>query len=342
MNSSRLTILPLIVVLAVGCAEDQSLTAVGVDSNEGVAKMELSMSFDANAKAKSESETGLTDLQIRMEEINQRLEEAGLALRIQKAEISLAKNAQADAASIIFTNDRSLRLNTRWVPSDPRRAADGDNITYVVDQSFAAANSSGGALNSEPAVDAAFATWDDLQCSNVDLVKRADTDPNPNFVLALFGLVDINTANPFAADITSTGFLPGFVFDLLAPGGSQFILGVTFTLIFVDGNGPTDIDGNGYADTGLKEIWYNNAFPWTDTGTGADVDIETVAFHENGHAMELDHFGKVHATFSPQGGVLHVSPRAAMNAFILGTLREPLGTDNAAYCGIFGAWPTPH
>ncbi len=339
MRIPRVTLVTLVFMLAVGCAEDGALTAVEAEAQDD--RMTLSLSVDAKANAAADRADEPTALQDRMSAINDYLEAAGLSVRIQKAEISFAENAPADAASVVFTNDRTLRLSTRWVPGDPRREADGDNITYLVDQSFRMANGSAGLLNSEPAVDSAFSTWDGLECSNVDLVKRADTDPNPNFVLALFGLANFNTANPNAADITTTGFLPGFVFDLLAPQGSQFILGVTWTLIFVDQNGPTDIDGNGYFDTGLKEVWYNNAFTWTDTGAGG-IDIETVAFHENGHAMELGHFGKVHATFSPQGGRLHVSPRAAMNAFILGTLREPLGTDNASYCGIFGAWPTPH
>jgi hypothetical protein len=28
-----------------------------------------------------------------------------------------------------------------------------------------------------------------------------------------------------------------------------------------------------------------------------------------------------------------------MNAAILGTLRQPLGTDNSAYCGNWAQWP---
>ncbi len=341
MKTTRLTLTLLVAVLVFGCADDSTLTAVQ-DEPLDDGRMTLSLSFDGKADRQADLAGAPTELADRMAAMNERLAASGLSVRIQKAEISFATNAPADAASVVFANDRTLRLSSRWVPRDPRREADGDNITYLVDQSFRMAKGSAGPINSEPALDAAFSTWDGLQCSNVDLIKRPDTEPNPNFVLALFGLANFNTANPVAADITTTGFLPGFVFDLLAPNGSQFILGVTWTLIFVDQNGPTDIDGNGYADTGLKEVWYNDAFTWTDTGIGGDIDIETVAFHENGHAMELGHFGKVHATFSPQGGRLHVSPRAAMNAFILGTLREPLGTDNAAYCGIFGAWPTPH
>ena len=339
-------------VLTLSCSQDGVLTGAdehgvlnAVQEQGGDAailseKLQLSMSSDAGAEKRASDDVGL-GLQERMTAINEALAAAGYAVRVQKAELSLADNAPADAAAVVFANDRRLRLTSRWVPGDTRREADGNNITYLADQTFRMANGASGPINSEPAVDTAFGTWDGVTCSNLDIVKRADTEPNPNFILALFGLADINTAEPFAADITTTGFLPGFVFDLLAEDGSQFILGVTWTLVFVTDDEPTDVDNNGFADTGLKEIWYNNAFTWTDTGQGG-TDIETVALHENGHAVELGHFGRVHATFSPHGGRLHVSPRAVMNAFILGTLRQTLGTDVAAYCGIFGAWPTPH
>jgi hypothetical protein len=102
---------------------------------------------------------------------------------------------------------------------------------------------------------------------------------------------------------------------------------------------PSDIDRDGNLDYAFAEVWYNNAFTWTLSGFGGDADVQTVAFHENGHALGLGHFGKIHATFSPFGGRLHVSPRAAMNAIILGTLRGPLGTDNAALCGYYANWP---
>jgi len=112
---------------------------------------------------------------------------------------------------------------------------------------------------------------------------------------------------------------------------------VTFTFIWVDGNGdPTDINGDHRNDTALKEIWYNNAFLWSTNG-GAGVDVETVALHEEGHAVELGHFGRVAGNV--QTGKLTVSPRAVMNAFILGVLRSPLGTDEASYCGNFASWP---
>lgn len=134
--------------------------------------------------------------------------------------------------------------------------------------------------------------------------------------------------------------MPAILFELVVGlGSSENVLGVTFTFIFTDENGdPTDINNDGYADTALKEVWYNDAFLWTDSGNSGDaVDIETVALHENGHALGFGHFGKISVTDS--NNKLHVSPRAVMNAIILGTQRDLLGTDEASYNSIYDNEP---
>jgi hypothetical protein len=137
------------------------------------------------------------------------------------------------------------------------------------------------------------------------------------------------------ADITQAGWVPAALFDALAPGGSQFILAVTFTFIFVDNNGnPIDTNNDHYIDTALKEVYYNNAFSWA---IGGRFDVETVALHENGHSLEIGHFGKIFRTLA--NGALHFAPRAVMNAAYGGVLTTPLGTDDASYCSLFASWP---
>lgn len=267
-------------------------------------------------------------------EVNADLAARGLGIAVQMAEW-VGGGGRHEAGQTVYANDRELRLASQWVPGDPERNADGNNITYVVDRSFAMANvaNSFSPLDSEPAIDASFNTWDDVNCSKLDIVKKPDIGGmNYSAILSTGEPTDI-----FYADISTIGFLPGFLFDLvLGPGASESVLGVTFTFIWVDENGdPTDMNDDGYADTALREVWYNDAFGWSTDGSL--TDIETVALHENGHALGLGHFGKVSITNS--NNKLHVSPRAVMNAFILGSLRKPLGTDNGAYCGLYASWP---
>ena len=79
-------------------------------------------------------------------------------------------------------------------------------------------------------------------------------------------------------------------FNQVAPGGGDFILAVTFTIIFTDENGnPVDTDNNKKADVAWREIYYNDAFSWND---GSAYDVETIALHEAGHGLSQDHFGK--------------------------------------------------
>ena len=139
----------------------------------------------------------------------------------------------------------------------------------------------------------------------------------------------------FFADITHGGFLAGPFFDALAPDGSGFILGVTFTFGFVDIAGNfTDIDNNGKLDTAFREIYYNDNFPWAING---NFDVETVALHEAGHGLSQAHFGEAFRTVS--NGKLHFDPRAVMNAAYSGVQQSLAGTDNGGHCSIWGSWP---
>jgi hypothetical protein len=265
-------------------------------------------------------------------ELNASLAAQGAGYAVERAELSFATNADPASPNIVVANNRTLRLDTRWVPGDARRGSAGNDITFANFQPLMFAP---GAGSVEPSVDAAFGTWNAVKCSKLDLAKRA-LAPGV-FPSAIFGLVGFAN-DPFAADISTVGFLPGFLFDaFLGPGASSSVLGVTWTFVFTDGAGnATDINHDGRDDTAIKEIWYNAGFTWSTTGSGG-VDVETVALHEEGHALELGHFGKV--TFNLKKGTFHASPRAVMNAVVLDVLRSPKGTDNGGYCGNWASWP---
>lgn len=347
MNYRRAAALLLAGAVFAACEQaptqpDSPTTTPGTSDTEVASVVEESTVPMASVMSGAEPNSALqliTELELtgspaeRLAQVNAALLDSGARVQIKMAE-TVTGPGSMEAGQTVFAADRELRLDSKWVPNDPRREADGTNITFMNISPFMTSFTG---VPGEGAVNSSFATWAGVQCSKLNLVKRAwNGDLNSALLLG--------PGSPFAADIVTIGFLPGFIFDLvLGPGAADDVLGVTFTFMFLVDNGDgtfgpelSDIDNNGRTDTALKEVWYNDAFLWTN-GAGPGIDIETVAFHENGHALELGHFGRV--AVNNKKGTLKVSPRAAMNAFILGVLRGPLGTDNGAYCGNWASWP---
>ncbi len=293
---------------------------------------------DAPAFAKASADLPYGDGPVSpvLDSINRAIAARGLNVQIERAEIVVANRPGAAASGqVIFANDRAKRLTSMWVAGDQRRAADGDRINWLVVDPFMAAHTAAGDQVVTASVASAFHTWDSQTCTTLNVDHRdwgGTTFPS--------GILDIGIpADPFEANINIIGFVPGSIFDaVLGAGSSEFVLGVTFTFVFINPDGTaTDINHDGRDDTAFKEMWFNDDFTWTTTGLGSDIDVETVALHEIGHAFEMGHFGKISETLPNLK--LHVSPRAVMNAAILGTLRSPLGTDNAAFCGNWARWP---
>lgn len=307
---------------------EQSFTGSHDEAPEQLKAVELNQ--NSLSKAQSDSDLGSVTSLL---EVNDKLEESGANFRLEFAEtITLAENGRHAAGQQIFANDRQKQLGAQWVPGDARRNADGNNLTYLVFDALSIAN---GSIDSEPAIDASFDTWNNIKKnSKLSINKVPDTGVNPSALLNIGG-----TGNPFLADITELGFLPGTIFDqVLGPDASTSVLGVTFTFTFIDGDGnPTDVNNDGFSDVALKEVWYNDDFLWTTDPIGSGTDIETVALHENGHALGFGHFGKI--SVIEKTSKLIVSPRSVMNAIVLGTQRDLLGTDKASYKSIYGNWP---
>ncbi len=96
-------------------------------------------------------------------------------------------------------------------------------------------------------------TWNSQICSpGLSIIKQPSSPVDIGVTQFIFGFGGL----PFVfADITHAGWLPGGFFDLLVSGGGSFILGVAVTFHFVDADGnPTDINGDGKADTAFREI----------------------------------------------------------------------------------------
>jgi hypothetical protein len=272
--------------------------------------------------------------------MNERLHALGMNVAIDRAELIVRGTRNGEYATTIVANDRTHLLSAQFVENDPRRGGIGD-ITYLIDQS------DGGALGflnpttvvalpnstTERELDASVAAWTTLKCNGPGFIKVADTGADPDLVDGILLDNPSLIGTPFA-DVTHAGWLPGSFFNLVRPGGSQFILGVTFTFIFVEDDGvtPTDLDRNGLVDAAFREIYYNRGFAWGVHGSNLNVDIQTVATHEFGHGLGLAHFGKL---FITNKGFLQFAPRALMNAAYVQEDREILGTDNASYCHIW-------
>ena len=263
---------------------------------------------------------------------NDLLAEAGSEHRIAYAEFLTAEATGHEATkNIIFARDLgNKRLDINFIPGDPRRAGgDGDpnTIDTWVDLTGGATESGLTTPETTDAIARAMTTWDDQLCSDLGMnVFGAGVDLG--LVQAILGF----GGGLVTSDIMHAGWLPGAFFDLLRPDGSQSILGVTFTLTFTEG----DLDGNGLADLGAREIYYNDAFNWADDGS-SNFDVETVALHEAGHALSQAHFGKIFA--NPNSGKVVFSPLAVMNASYSRVNRTLEGTDGAGHCSSWGSWP---
>ncbi len=261
--------------------------------------------------------------------INDQLKEKGFDnIELAFAEtITYTSEGGLQAGQTLFANDRTKTLPSQWQAFDPIRSAVygfdvGNDLTHTVFSTLAIAN---GSINTEPDIDASFETWNTLKKnSGLDIIKvPTPAGVFPSAILNIGGL----TSDPFVADISTIGFLPGAIFDaILGPGSSSSVLGVTFTFTWI---AAPDV-------VALKEVWYNDDFTWSNDGS-AGIDIETVALHENGHALGFGHFGRIFITNN--NGKLHVAPRAVMNAAYLGPVRDPLGTDKASFNNVYGSWP---
>jgi hypothetical protein len=224
----------------------------------------------------------------------------------------------------------------RWVAYDPRRVAQGDDLTYLVDMSQGQSSSGVTAAQYETAIDRAYATWSAEQClRKVDLVKRADSGADPTIFDSFYSYGGYG--NPFLADIVNAGFYPRAFFEAVGgPGGGRGILAFSVSFIFTEDDGtPTDINNDQYLDTALNEVYFNDNFgapggdrvnnPWRINQPLPAIDVQTVGLHENGHSLGLGHFGP--------------PPAAVMNPVYAGVNWDPDPADHAGMCTIYPRWP---
>ncbi len=269
---------------------------------------------------------------------NEQTDPALAALQGMNVELA-SRGLNIRASAIDFFNigqgrpsARILQQEFRWVPNDPNRNAQGDDLTYIVDPTRGSTSSGLSAADTEAAIDRSMNTWDRQQClRKVDLVKRAYPGSDVTIFDAFFGFGGFG--DPFAADIVNAGWYPPEFFAAVgaSPTGT-LAFSVTFT--FIDDNGnPLDSNNDRYIDTALNEVYYNDAFggalrpqnPWGINVGLPGIDVETVSLHENGHSLGHGHFGP--------------PPSAVMNPIYAGLVHSPAATDNAGMCTLYSSWP---
>jgi hypothetical protein len=258
-----------------------------------------------------------------MSQMNAGLVAAGSNYRIERADYITNSDSGEIGQTVIFSNRGNKQLGEHFVPGDPRRGG-RTNITYIVDQTEGAVDGLTVAQTTA-AIDRAMTTWNNVTCSAIPITKLPDM-PGVDLGVIEF-IIGLGGSPDFLADITHAGWLPAGILP-------ANVIAVTFTSVFADATGLTDIDNNNKLDVAFREILYNDAFVWQ---INSGVDVESIALHESGHGLSQDHFGAAFITDS--NGKLHFSPRAVMNAAYSGVQQSIAATDNGGHCSIWATWP---
>lgn len=269
------------------------------------------------------------DFQSKLDSLNASLAAEGEGVRVLQIEWMTSDEGDGEEAgnTVFAFNVGNKQLGADYVPFDPRRSWNiSDTISYLVDQSDGATNDGLTNAQTEAAIDRAMATWDVATTSSAaPMVKAEDIGADVDLIDFFLGF---GAPGGEVADLVHAGWVPAGIFP-------NNVIGVTFTLVWVDGGGnATDINQDGKSDVAWREIFYNDAFVWR---INANIDVETVALHEAGHGLSQGHFGQIFRTDA--NGKIHFSPRAVMNAAYGGVIQDLTGTDLSGHCSIWGDWP---
>jgi hypothetical protein len=327
------------------------VASCGVDTTPVAPSMSATSATRTIAASGSEEATEVSPV---LAGINSQLAAAGANVRVVKAELLMKANGWSGTTStILLANDRARGIGMEWVPGDPRR--DGRaGVTYAARavQRFRPYTLDG-TIDGRVAhatvaahIEEGMQAWNNQKCSSAPMTPApiaAGTDPDLIDDLVFTGHPSANWVQP--ADIVHAGFLnPNFFLAIGGASNGPYILGVTFTLNFIDENGnDTDIDHNGKLDIGVAEIYYNPGwFYWTSVARSGSIDFYSVMTHETGHSLGLNHFGKLFVTKHDAADGIQIAdikyaPYAIMNAAYVDGRNEIAGTDRSSFCQIWAS-----
>ncbi len=258
------------------------------------------------------------DLQTIMVRVNDKLAASGAAYRMGRAQWV---GANSSGRSVLFKLVGGKSAAFRWMSGDPRRGGRA-YLTYAVDQvDGAPGGPSTGATTA--AIDRAVGTWNSLACGHIP-ITRMPNQPGVELGVVRY-LLGMGGSPAPAADFTHAGWLPGSIV-----AGDW--LGITFTFYFL-----SDDNRDGKFDEFFAETYYNSDWPWAIDALWPLIDVEAVALHETGHALDLEHYGKLFVTVA--NGKPHWAPLAVMNPLYNGAVHALQGTDKAGFCGLWAKWP---
>jgi hypothetical protein len=338
-------------------------------------------SFSASSRLNAQSDE-VSSISQELADMNDSLAASGSPLQILKAEILYGSDDfHAANATVVFANNRFRGFGAEWVKGDPRRGG-RLGVTYAIGSNTGGLpitlNASRTALVFAPAsqVDAQLEegmdAWRMRSCSGAPITRVA-AGTNPDLMDELYRgrMPTADYAQP--ADIIHGMWQPRQFFWVVAqvaklpPAAGDGIIGVTLTAIYVNNMGtptttddvPTDIDRNGKADIGRAEIYYNQwvavnsagqvfGHLWSNTGEPGFKDYYSIITHETGHALGLNHFGKIFVTkpdamdLDANGNAITVSelkfaPLAMMNALYVTGRSKLAGTDESSFCQIWAS-----
>ena len=263
---------------------------------------------------------------------------------------------ERDGEIIIVSQDvGNQAFSYQWVENDPRRhTEDGSVLYYRVDLSELPPGIS--SADTEAAIEAAVATFNDVQCGrNIELV-RVDEHLTGDLGFIQHHLGAGGSSVP-RADITFAGWVPSAFFDDAGvPGSNAVALPLVYTsdnselvlgVDVLEADDLADIDGDRKHDLFATEIYFNadSNYVVDDDELGNTlfyIDLQSIVLHELGHALGMDHFGSVKVILDENGQLVdllvnqHSTPVMNTNNYFVS--RELKGSDTASFCGLYGSW----